>query len=364
VVRYTRQEDAFRLLQVTKPPKGHRIPIDQVRFTPQTPDEYRQNRAKLYELASIAKKENQEAEIVFKKDHILVDKLPVSDEVAPPTAEDILLRTTSDEYAMQGTQIFSSSIVNEQKSRFQMFAADITSAEEADTAYKAVQRMRVAASATHLISAYRIDDGAMGWRDDGDHAMRRTLHSIMKDGKITNSIYFLARNFGGVHIGKKRFDIMTKLANELKRRIWKIRKAASDKEKRGSSYEGASESENEGGDKNLNKWTRVGPKIAEMEAIVTSDLQLEWDVNEAVTRPRYGNSNHPTEEDYFDANYNDNYERYEQESLNDDHDCTVVNTRLGPMITSTPTLAKSETISTDSEDEQNLDTNSDESVKS
>jgi hypothetical protein len=224
VIRYTSQNDAYRVLQETKPPYGKRIPKDEIRFSPQTPEEYRQSRAKLHEMAATARENLDKPEIVFKKDHITVNKIPVSDEVSPPSAEEILLRTTSVEYGMQSIQFFSTDIVTVKNSRFQLFAAEIDDAVQAELAYKAVQRMRLAATSTHLISAYRINDGALGWRDDGDHAMGRVLHSIMKEKKISNCILFMARNFGGIHLGKQRFQIMADLVNVLKKRMWKIRR--------------------------------------------------------------------------------------------------------------------------------------------
>jgi hypothetical protein len=148
VLRYTRQDDVQKLLAFTRPPKGEKLPRDKLRFSPQTPEEYRQQRAKLYEMANSIREKNKKADIVIKKDHIIVDKVTVTDRVKPPTAEQILLRSTGEEYGMQGIQFFTSSIVEEKSSRFQLFAANIENINQAQVAYKAVQRMRIAATST------------------------------------------------------------------------------------------------------------------------------------------------------------------------------------------------------------------------
>jgi hypothetical protein len=156
------------------------------------------------------------------------------------------------------------------------------------------------------------------------------------------------------------------MVNVLKKRMWKIRKSASTKAK-ASQYDAKSDgstSKTDNGTKASGGWISVGPRgeqIEEIEAIVKADLELEWDANDAVTRPRYGEYGQATDELYFDANCNDDYNQDSEES---DQNKTIVSTdyynsnmSFAPGNKDHVPLAQAENVSTDSETESIEDTN-------
>jgi hypothetical protein len=106
-----------------------------------------------------------------------------------------------------------------------------------------------------------------------------------------------------------------------------------------------------------------------LDAIVQPNKDYEWDVNAAVTRPRYGNIRDLAEEQYFDANINEDY------TIGEEMDTTITNTGLPsheginglingidtsltliPKASSQATLANSENSNTDSDTDAKKDT--------
>jgi hypothetical protein len=71
------------------------------------------------------------------------------------------------------------------------------------------------ADKTHLISAYTLKNGQFGWQDDMDYGLGNFLYKTMVERELTDSICFLMREYGGQHIGKKRFEIIIKLVNDV-----------------------------------------------------------------------------------------------------------------------------------------------------
>ena len=257
----------------------------------------RQRRGKLGELAYLAKAEDKSAKITFRGDQVLVDDIPIQDELIPPIAEEILMRSNEQELSMESVYFYKSKVKTILGSKFQIHAAKINDMREANNTYKAIHRYRNAAAATHLISAHRLQNGQVGWRDDGDHAMGRHLYSAMKNKKITNMVFFLSRNYGGQHIGKRRFDVTTELVDEIMQVIKQEDRAATEKAKRRNDDD-YDESEKE----------------PEQPVVSTLD-DLAWDSNAAIARARYTNADRFQSDFYFDNNLVDS--RYAQDDINE-----------------------------------------------
>ena len=181
-----------------------------------------------------------------------------------------------------------------------MFCTEIKSTEDAQKAYKSVQRFKIATMSTHLISAYKTSDNKQGWQDDGDHGMGRHLYNSMKDIGLNNAIIFLARDFGGIHLGQRRFQIIVEMVKEIRkviRRDQKLEKAINSnssnsyvRNKVKTSSIMVSEVEGEPEEQLDQEFPFKGPKmhIEEVKA---------WDANRVITRHRTGDRE--IRKDYF-----------------------------------------------------------------
>ena len=65
------------------------------------------------------------------------------------------------------------------------------------------------ARATHNIYAYRLSSGGNTmehFEDDGEWGAGRVLLKLLKENNITNRLVCVSRWYGGIHLGKARFD--------------------------------------------------------------------------------------------------------------------------------------------------------------
>jgi putative IMPACT (imprinted ancient) family translation regulator len=234
------------------------------------------------EIAYLAREADKTAKVMVRNDYVLVNDVAIADDLTPPNAEAVLMRSHEDEEDMENVYIYSTQPICESESRFQLFAAKVTSMEAANQAYKAIQRFRQAASSSHLISAHRLNNGKVGWRDDGDHAMGRKLYTTMKRKKMSNMVLFLARNFGGHHLGNRRFEIVESLVEEVAQVIQREDRAAQEQAERHERGEDLEENQ------------------VDDESDITTPDDYAWDANAAVACARH--ANYSQNESYFDKN--------------------------------------------------------------
>ena len=118
-------------------------------------------------------------------------------------------------------QIVQTKEKREQHSIFQAFAAQTTNIEDVRNFIGHIKRkypnkthQTVAYSLAGLNTAYDDD-----YLDDGEHGMGRRLLNIIKTSNCSNITIILTRLYGGTHIGAKRFEITTELANNVVKQL-------------------------------------------------------------------------------------------------------------------------------------------------
>ena len=71
----------------------------------------------------------------------------------------------------------------------------------------------------HAMYAYNFTDpegnNRSGYYDDGEWKGSTVLSSILEDRKLSDVILIVTRKFGGVFLGKKRFQLIKKAAAEV-----------------------------------------------------------------------------------------------------------------------------------------------------
>jgi hypothetical protein len=172
-------------------------------------------RTKAYDLAQSLQNTNPHAEIKIAGDNVYMDNELIHDPVQPPTPDTNIHLDRADIWNVSRLRFFTSDIISEHKSDFQMYSTEVCTIQEACLAFKAIGLEPTASSSTHLISAYWLSDGTYGYQDDRDHGMGKHLLSIMQESQLTNTICFLRREYGGVHLGYRRFDIIAELIDNI-----------------------------------------------------------------------------------------------------------------------------------------------------
>jgi len=133
--------------------------------------------------------------------------------VTKPTVED-LLNTTTDEIAIMNklpSQVSKTFI--EKGSSFVAEAIKVRSAQQVRLAYKRALLDPSRTKATHNILAYKIGDD-ISWIDDGEYGAGRSLTTWMTKEKMENWALIITRQYGGIHLGTRRYDIIRDVARE------------------------------------------------------------------------------------------------------------------------------------------------------
>lgn len=95
-------------------------------------------------------------------------------------------------------------------SQFLALATNVHSAQQTQRAYRKVRQMYP--SYDHIMLAYEITtpETLSGYQDDGEFAASIKIQAAIREAQRTNIAVFVVRNFGGIHLGPKRFaDILS-----------------------------------------------------------------------------------------------------------------------------------------------------------
>jgi hypothetical protein len=144
-----------------------------------------------------------------------IDNEITTDPVQPPSPDITFQMNKADKWSAARLRFFTSDIITDNKSDFQMYSAEVATIQEACLAFKAICLEPIASSSTHLISAYWLRDGTYGYQDDKDHGMGKHLMSVMQDAGLSDTICFVRREYGGIHLGYRRFDIISELLDNI-----------------------------------------------------------------------------------------------------------------------------------------------------
>ena len=214
VVTMTHQSDAKHILEVTRPKFGAPLDRKALHVTPHVPEELREKRKRLISMASAYKEKDPKANIRVKQDHLLINKEKMWPSVDPPNTQNILQMDEHNRNAADKAPVAVSSERQVKGSTFRVFTSPVNHPEQARIALLKISAIPEVAAATHRIFAYRFRNGDHGWEDDGDFGLGRFLNKLMESSQVCNRIVVLSRDFGGVHLGQHRFDVVRELYNE------------------------------------------------------------------------------------------------------------------------------------------------------
>ena len=113
-------------------------------------------------------------------------------------------------------KLYSGPQHQEKGSEYYSYAFKAKNVKEVQTAY---EKMRVKfADATHISCAYRLDNPIGPYRqqaiDDGDYGVARSMLKILKQNDVSCAGVFLVRFYGGIQLGKRRFQIAEQLTEK------------------------------------------------------------------------------------------------------------------------------------------------------
>jgi hypothetical protein len=215
VVRLHRRDVVDRILQTIRPKPGKKGNRNAPRIVPHLPEPLRQKRAKMGAIAHSYYERDKSCKIKVKDDHVMINGQKITDDVQQSTPKDVLFMDKKTRATIQAIEFTTTEPIADKDSYFQLYHCQVKSTSHCRMAHSAIASIPSVADKTHLISAYTLCTGEFGWQDDNDHGLGSFLYKTMKEREFTDSICFLTREYGGSHIGKKRFEIIIKLVENM-----------------------------------------------------------------------------------------------------------------------------------------------------
>ena len=165
-------------------------------------------------MASIIKDKDPNANVIVKDGKITVNGKVYKKPLAPPTLQDILQVPQDESQILHNINFYSSDIYQEKGSTFLAFATPVVNRQDARLAFKAMSRFPGTAEVTHLIAAYHDKSGEFEYYDDGDFGLGRFIFDLIYDAQARGVMVFVARDYGGQHLGPMRFEIIQTVVDQ------------------------------------------------------------------------------------------------------------------------------------------------------
>lgn len=209
VAKLCRFKDREYILQKTKKPHSQRVK-GAVFVTPQIPEELRESRAKIGVLADAYRKKDANTNIKVKNSKLYVNNNHIYDHISPPTTQEVLSIDEETQKQLMKIKLADTKVVTEQGSMFSAKAVKVKSLNDVRQAYLKVASDPSLARQSHIIMAYKRGEN-FGYQDDGDFGLGRFTLGLLDEMKMSDIAVFIIRDFGGIHIGHKRFEIIADL---------------------------------------------------------------------------------------------------------------------------------------------------------
>lgn len=189
------------------------------RLTNQLPPEMLQKRALNFQMVENVKaKAGKDADINYKMhlDKLIINNQTVKPLVEKVTTEDMMNVTEADRAAAQKHPRGASKTIFEQGSSFAAEVFKTSDIKHTREVYKCCVSAPDKAKATHNILAYRVGKD-IGWQDDDELGAGRFLTTWMQREGLENTTIIVTRQYGGKHLGSKRYELMRQAAKEAHR---------------------------------------------------------------------------------------------------------------------------------------------------
>ena len=143
-------------------------------------------------------------------------------EVKKDKVTDINVNTTNAAIQLQD-DIKRSTLKTFQKSSFLGHYVPVTNQDNVIPALHSIYSDTRCARASHNIYAYRIKHGdsfTEHYDDDGEYGAGQHLLNLLRDCNAENALVCVLRWYGGVHLGKARFQYITDAGREALRGVY------------------------------------------------------------------------------------------------------------------------------------------------
>ena len=211
MVKFRHQDGRAKIYPYLQNLKGKRKYVND-----QVPDETSERKRRERQVMAINKgldDAHKLRNLKFKKGKLHVGDNPYKPKIVPITRKDILSLSPGDIQQIQELPMVKTREISEKHSRFKAYSCNISTLSDVQSAYLHIKIRH--SDATHVMLAYRLNtvdplDGE-GWCDDGEHGAGAKMLRTLRDANKTQTAVFVVRYYGGIHLKKRRFEIIKEL---------------------------------------------------------------------------------------------------------------------------------------------------------
>ena len=172
---------------------------------------------KIRETNDKKKEDEEKIQYWFSGDKFYVDGNLVAEDFAAPSPTDMLFLTEEEEQRMDAIHFAKSDMVTDQGSEFKAFGVETNDLATIRLAYKKVKQLEP--KADHIMLGYRLVDEEgktkHGGVHDGEYFGDLEILDILKNKEKAIMAVFVSRVYGGIHLGRKRFQLIKEVATEV-----------------------------------------------------------------------------------------------------------------------------------------------------
>ena len=158
----------------------------------------------------IENKENQ-VKTEIKNKILYVDKVPQKTHIHYPMVGDIFNVSREDTKRMETFKFAESAVIQDKGSYFRGFAIALKSVRDIQLAYCKLRSMYP--ESDHIMMAFVLRKYS-GYQDAGEYSAGKKLLTTLENSKHKDIVVFVAREYGGFHLGQHRFLLIEKVAKE------------------------------------------------------------------------------------------------------------------------------------------------------
>ena len=142
---------------------------------------------------------------------LYINKVPQKHHIFPPTVQEMLNVKPAVQDKMNAITFSESSTVVEKGSTFSAFATHVKNTTDVKLAYARIRQ--ICPESDHVMLGYTLKNYT-GHHDNGEYgASKKILQKILDNGSA-NTAVFVTREYGGVHLGQRRFMYIERVAQE------------------------------------------------------------------------------------------------------------------------------------------------------
>ena len=210
-------KNTWKLTNVKQLPEGYGMYVRQG-----LPEPFRAVRRKFsgyterIKVRNKGKNEQDKTRFWFAGERFFVDGSVITERISAPSCKDILNVTDIQKEQMAAIKLFRSEPETESNSTFQAFGLETDDIELAKLAYIKIKTKQIRCD--HVMMAYRIvreNKLIQGSVSDGEHFGDIEILELLKKKERANVAIFVSREYGGVHLGRRRFQIIKQVAETV-----------------------------------------------------------------------------------------------------------------------------------------------------